>query len=160
MKKDIFIQNIAERHFGIKTLETRKSDRLDFYDVAVWNVKDALEEAFAAGQLAATKQHEKVMLGGGGYMAGFEASYDDVVASFGEPTGGDGFKTEAEWRIVLPKNQVVKIYNYKTSKSYSSANPDIKAVTSWHIGGKNRTLVDKVIAMMGGKAKLAHKQGE
>lgn len=138
MKKDVLIVNIAERHFGIKTLETRKSDRLDFYDVAVWNVKDALEEAFAAGQLDATKQHEKVMRGGGGYMAAFEASYDDLVASFGEPAGGDGFKTEAEWKIVLPKSQVVSIYNYKTSKSYSPTNPDIRAVTRWHIGGKSQ----------------------
>lgn len=160
MKKDALIMNIAERHFGIKTLETRKSDRLDFYDVAVWNVKDALEEAFAAGQLTATKQHEKTMRGGGGYMAAFEASYDDIVASFGEPTGGDGFKTEAEWTIVMPRSQIVKVYNYKNSKCYSSTNPDIKAVTRWHIGGKNRALVDRIIAMMAGKAKLTHRQGE
>ena len=158
MKKDDLFTNIAERHLGIKTLETRKSDGLDFHDVAVWSVKAALEEAFAAGQLATKKQHEKVMRGGGGYMAAFEASYDDLVNVWGEPTEGDGYKTEAEWRILLPKDQVVKVYNYKSSKSYSANYPDIKAVTRWHIGGKNRDLVDKIIVMMGGKAKLVHRQ--
>lgn len=33
----------------IETLETRKSDRLDFKEVAVWNIKEALELAYEAG---------------------------------------------------------------------------------------------------------------
>ena len=40
---------IAQKHLFIETLETRHSDRLDFHDVAVWNVRDALEAAFKAG---------------------------------------------------------------------------------------------------------------
>ena len=40
---------IAEKHLFIETLETRNSDRLDFHDVAVWNVREALEAAFKAG---------------------------------------------------------------------------------------------------------------
>lgn len=158
MNKDDIFSKIAKKHLGIETLEVRKSDRLDFHDVAVWGIKDALEDAFTAGQLTATKAYEKMMRGDGGYMGAFEASYGDIIAIFGEPTGGDGYKTEAEWQIVLPRRQVVKIYNYKTSKSYSPANPDIKAVTVWHIGGKNRTLVDRLITMMAGKAKLTHRQ--
>ena len=34
---------IAQKHLFIETLETRNSDRLDFHDVAVWNVREALE---------------------------------------------------------------------------------------------------------------------
>lgn len=48
-KDQIFIQ-IAKKHFRIETLETRKSDSLDFHDVAVWCVKDALEAAYEAGR--------------------------------------------------------------------------------------------------------------
>lgn len=40
---------IAQKHLLIETLETRNSDRLDFHDVAVWSVRQALEAAFKAG---------------------------------------------------------------------------------------------------------------
>lgn len=40
---------IAQKHLGIETLQTRNSDSLDFHDVAVWNVRQALEAAFKAG---------------------------------------------------------------------------------------------------------------
>ena len=40
---------IAQKHLFIETLETRNSDSLDFHDVAVWSVRDALEAAFKAG---------------------------------------------------------------------------------------------------------------
>jgi hypothetical protein len=160
MTKETILTAIAKSCLGIDTLERRNRDGLDFHDVSVWAVKDALETAFAAGQLTTQKQHQKLMLGGGGYMAAFEANYDDIVSVFGEPTGGDGFKTEAEWNFLMPRNQAVRIYNYKSSRSYGAKYPDVKEVTRWHIGGKSRALVDKVIAMMGGKAKLVHRQGE
>lgn len=40
---------IAQKHLGIETLETRRSDSLDFHDTAVWCIKEALEAAFKAG---------------------------------------------------------------------------------------------------------------
>ena len=40
---------IAQKHLFIETLETRNADSLDFHDVAVWAVRDALEAAFKAG---------------------------------------------------------------------------------------------------------------
>lgn len=43
------LTQIAQNKLGIETLETRKSDRLDFHDVAVWCLRDALEAAFNAG---------------------------------------------------------------------------------------------------------------
>jgi hypothetical protein len=52
MTKDELFTLIAQRHLNIETLETRKSDGLDFHDVAVWNIKDALEAAFEAGRKA------------------------------------------------------------------------------------------------------------
>jgi len=44
---------IARRVLGIPTLEERKSDRLDFHEVSAWGVKDALRQAYKAGQDAA-----------------------------------------------------------------------------------------------------------
>jgi len=43
---------IAER-LGFPTLETRSSDALDFREVAVWQVRDALTRAYEAGRRAA-----------------------------------------------------------------------------------------------------------
>ena len=46
---DTILTLIAQKHLGIETLETRRSDRLDFHDTAVWCLKEALEAAFKAG---------------------------------------------------------------------------------------------------------------
>lgn len=45
---------IAEKVLGIETLEDRHSDRLDFYDLHVASIRQALVEAFEAGK-ATTK---------------------------------------------------------------------------------------------------------
>lgn len=50
---DTLLTQIAQKHLDIETLETRKSDRLDFHEVAVWNLKAALEAAYRAGLEAA-----------------------------------------------------------------------------------------------------------
>lgn len=52
---DELLAAIAKATLQIDTLETRKSDSLDFHDVAVWSVKAALEAAYRAG-LAAAKE--------------------------------------------------------------------------------------------------------
>ena len=49
------LTQIAQQHLRIETLETRKSDGLDFHDVAVWCLRDALEAAFNAGVEQASK---------------------------------------------------------------------------------------------------------
>jgi len=46
------LESIAQKHLDIETLQTRKSDSLDFHDIAVWNIKEALEAAFKAGAQA------------------------------------------------------------------------------------------------------------
>ncbi|MBW6494351.1 MAG: hypothetical protein K0B16_07305 [Burkholderiaceae bacterium] len=54
---EALLLEIATRHFhSIETLETRNSDRLDFHDVAVWAIRAALVEAYAAGVAAASKR--------------------------------------------------------------------------------------------------------
>ena len=44
------LSEIAKSTLKIETLETRNSDSLDFYDCAVWNIRDALKAAFDAGR--------------------------------------------------------------------------------------------------------------
>jgi hypothetical protein len=46
----IILEIAKEEIIGIETLETRRSDSHDFHDVAVWEIKAALEAAYKAGQ--------------------------------------------------------------------------------------------------------------
>jgi len=48
--KDATIQNIARDVLGLETLETRRRDSLDFHELAVWQIREALEAAFEAGR--------------------------------------------------------------------------------------------------------------
>lgn len=47
---------IAQKHLGAETLAEQGSDALDFHEVAVWQIRKALEAAFAAGQKAGASQ--------------------------------------------------------------------------------------------------------
>lgn len=58
-KLDKMLNEIAAKHLGVETLESRHSDSLDFYDLGVGDLKDALEAAFKAGLEQALKQNEK-----------------------------------------------------------------------------------------------------
>ena len=46
---DQLLTQIASQRLGIETLETRNSDSLDFHDLAVWTLREALQAAYVAG---------------------------------------------------------------------------------------------------------------
>lgn len=56
---DQLLTRIAHEHLRIETLETRKSGSLDFHDLAVWCLRDALEAAFNAGVEQGRKQAQQ-----------------------------------------------------------------------------------------------------
>lgn len=43
------LTQIAQQHLAIETLEPRNRDRLDFHEVSVWGIEEALQAAFKAG---------------------------------------------------------------------------------------------------------------
>ena len=49
---EAMLAELTLRHFGVETLATRNSDSLDFHEVAVWAIRDALEAAWQAGRNA------------------------------------------------------------------------------------------------------------
>ena len=52
---DKILTQIAQKHFhSVETLEVRNSDSMDFHDVHVGSIKDALEHAFFAGMGASS----------------------------------------------------------------------------------------------------------
>ena len=56
---DALLTRIAQEHLFIDTLEMRNSDSLDFHDVSVWGVKEALLAAYQAGLAASQKAAQK-----------------------------------------------------------------------------------------------------
>ncbi|MBX9633961.1 MAG: hypothetical protein K2X44_03180 [Magnetospirillum sp.] len=50
--RDQALTEIATQILDLETLDTRKSDRLDFHELAVWQIKKALDAAYAAGREA------------------------------------------------------------------------------------------------------------
>jgi len=65
------LSGIARDHLGIPTLETRQSDSLDFHDLSVWSIRDALMAAFEAGVASRV-----------GQAPGLSASDPDLPARF------------------------------------------------------------------------------
>ena len=156
---DKIIAEIALKQLHIETLETRKADSLDFLDVSVWSLRTALLCAFEAGRQAsrAKPKRDKSSKDGTCYRATIEASYQDLVEVWGEPSKGDEYKTEAEWVIRPTRNSVITIYNYKNSRAYDYKYPEITAVREWHVGGHSADVVDRLLKMMAGRAKLIHR---
>lgn len=50
--RDEALANIATTILDLETLEPRKRDSLDFHELAVWQIKKALEAAYEAGREA------------------------------------------------------------------------------------------------------------
>lgn len=46
------LEKIAQEVLGVETLETRMSDSLDFHEVSVWGLEEALKRAYEAGKAA------------------------------------------------------------------------------------------------------------
>ena len=52
------IKKIARDTLLLATLETQKSDSADFHDMAVWQIKEAMEQAYEAGKKAGAKEEK------------------------------------------------------------------------------------------------------
>jgi hypothetical protein len=48
------LADIAKRLLDVETLEARNMDSLDFHELAVWQLRAALEAAYRAGAASAT----------------------------------------------------------------------------------------------------------
>ena len=44
------LEKIAKAHLSIDTLKPQNSDRLDFHEVSVWGIAEALEAAYLLGR--------------------------------------------------------------------------------------------------------------
>ncbi len=56
-KRTQTINEIAKRILSIETLEEQNMDSLDFHEVSVWGIEQALQLAYEAGRTAATTEN-------------------------------------------------------------------------------------------------------
>lgn len=61
MKREI--EKIAKKVLSLETLEARNRDSLDFHELSVWSIKEALEQAYKAGQLNMVRKVQKKIRG-------------------------------------------------------------------------------------------------
>lgn len=55
LKIERIVEKIAQEVLNISTLEERNSDSLDFYEVSVWGLQEALIKAYEEGNKNAIK---------------------------------------------------------------------------------------------------------
>ena len=58
-KTEQTLAEIAKKELGIETLETRRNGSLDFHELAVWNVRNALIAAYELGRQSVINQRGK-----------------------------------------------------------------------------------------------------
>jgi hypothetical protein len=90
-----------------------------------------------------------IVLNGTHFQDYLDTTYKKLVDTFGEPTGNDGYKTDAEWDLVFEDGTVATIYNYKDGKNYNGDDGmDVENITDWHIGGYNKLAVERVTELL------------
>ena len=155
MNTDALFEKIAQEHLCVGTLEPRNRDSLDFPACNVRGIKRALQAAYDAGKRASRKANVRPARGAPAMtlLGAINASYDDLVAAFGKPIEGDGYKTEVVWAVDLTTEISVQIYNYKNSRTYDKANPRIQDVNEWSVDGTQSDAIEWVRGMLGQETK-------
>ena len=69
-----------------------------------------------------------------------DVTYQQLVAAFGEPAGGDGYKTRVEWSVLID-GVIATIYDWKRPEP-------LEAVKIWNVGGRNQSAVTAVRAAL------------
>ena len=76
--------------------------------------------------------------------------YDKLVEKLGDSEIEDGEKTDAAWWLKFKDGTFATIYNYKDGVNYlGTSGLRVGEITEWHIGGTNRTAVERVHELFG-----------
>jgi hypothetical protein len=84
------------------------------------------------------KNDETVEAGGTHLQGEVDASYAELVALFGEPGEGDGYKVDAHWALRFDdlRRTVATVYNYKDGRNYlEDEGKPVEEIREWHVGG-------------------------
>jgi hypothetical protein len=108
---DDLLAAIARKHLLIETLEERNSDSLDFYDVNVLCVKDALLAAYRAGAEAAR-------------ASGGATAEANAIGILPDPAGIDVHV------LLAPRRQIASIWSIE---DVQEVRPDLTEEQAWEV---------------------------
>ncbi len=132
MTKNKAIEKLA-KELGFETLETRKSDRLDFKELAVWEIKKALDAAYEAGREAASAKAKKDCC---------QAAVDGLIKAKANGWGFYGIARN------LSGGDVDSIYHavWKAARGHFNArgSQELEAVSNFLVSKYGRHLADSV----------------
>lgn len=78
-----------------------------------------------------------------------QTTYYELLALFGEPMGGDGYKVDAEWNVLFDDGAIATIYNWKNGPNYLGTDGlDVTDIMEWHVGGHSKDVVDRVTQVL------------
>jgi hypothetical protein len=100
------------------------------------------------GQVEMNSDESPINIDGTSLVGEMECSFYDIYDTFGRPHGGDEYKIDAGWDIEFVDGLVATIYNYKNGLNYSSDGTQLTDITEWHIGGKDKVVVDRIKGML------------
>ncbi|MEM7577503.1 MAG: hypothetical protein AAF328_08515 [Planctomycetota bacterium] len=89
-------ERIAREVLGLETLEERKMDSLDFKEQAVWNIKRALLDAYAAGLEDKTCRQRELLTAARELLGAHEAPDETPAAYRRTRDAWRGLKTAVE----------------------------------------------------------------
>lgn len=74
-----------------------------------------------------------------------DTDYDTLVKMFGDPNCDDGDKIDAQWLVQFEDGTFATIYNYENGVNYlGTRGLSVALIRDWHIGGHDKTAVDRV----------------
>ena len=93
---------------------------------------------------------ENVNTGGTSLQGEITCDYNKLVELFGEPSGSDGYKSDAEWEIEFEDGVVATIYNWKDGKNYCGEDEglDVEDIRNWHVGGFSKTAFTNILKVI------------
>ena len=77
------------------------------------------------------------------------ADYKQLVRLFGQPTEGDGCKTDAEWEVKFSDGVVATIYNWKDGHNFcGEGGKDTNKIKRWNVGGRSQSAIVNVLNIL------------
>jgi hypothetical protein len=100
-----------------------------------------IKTIYGDGQIATCNSLSSLAVGTCG-QGGIVCSYQQLVAAFGEPAEGDGYKIQVEWTVLSPDG-IATIYDWKQGDCYHGEGngTPVEEITDWSVGGPNPNVV-------------------
>ena len=105
-------------------------------------IQTGIKTIWEDGSVTTCKNVSSLAVGTSG-QGEIDCPYSLLLALFGEPEEGDGYKTQAEWTIATPAG-IATIYDWKQGDNYHGEGngTPVEQITEWSVGGRNKAVIE------------------